>query len=154
MPAPARDHDSGGRTRRDNGIGKSKSPLEIVGAKRHFVLGLGVHDRVAGGAKRTQFVGAEGERTDRRPAAAEDEVVGTDPDERELRVLDREEVVDGAWQRSISILDTRPQLTKLVVVFDESEPPVDVDLEAPRRSPAPRISRSRIAIWKPAPSSV
>ena len=81
------------------------------------------------GAKRPQLVRAERERPDRRAPAAVDEVVGADPGELQLRLLDREEVLDGLGQRAVAVFDAGAELAQLVVVLDEREPAVHVDLE-------------------------
>ena len=66
--------------------------------------------------------------TDARPAA-EDEEVGAEHRELELRLLDREEVRDRLGQRPEAILGRDAQLVQLVLVLDERDAAVQVDLE-------------------------
>ena len=63
-----------------------------------------------------------------RPAA-EDEVVGADERERELRLLDAEQVLDGLRERAVAVLGRGAELAELVLVLRERDPAVEVDLE-------------------------
>ena len=163
-----------------------------------------------GSAELLQLLGAEDELADGRLAAAEDEVVGAEPGDLDLRLLDREEVLDRLRQRAVPVLERRLELAQLVLGLASARagggcrcgapprrrtaagrrrrcarrsapggprrgaapaarrPPRSgarrrarsrprrrgPTARAPSSSPAPRISRSRIAIAKPAPSSV
>ena len=67
-----------------------------------------------------------------RPTVARpsvDQIVGTDPRERELRLLDREEIADGLRQRPIPVLRRGLQPPQFLVGLDEREAAVEVDLE-------------------------
>ena len=153
----------------------------------------------------------EADRPDRRAPAPEDEVVRADERQRELRLLDAEQVLHGLREaarsgprspRAAPAARPRARRARSDGGGRSSAPrpgcrsrgrtrrrgrrPVPgrtasrawpgelgdglvrasrrrarsraprrgPDCSAPSRSPAPRISRSRIAIWKPAPSSV
>ena len=97
-----------------------------------------------------QLVRAEHDRPDGRAAAAEDEVVGAEPRELQLRLLDREQVLDRLGQRAVAVLDRRLELAQLVLVLDEREPAVEVDLERLGRDVA-RPARTRRRARRRAP---
>ena len=66
-------------------------------------------------AQLAQLAGAEDDRSDRRAAAAEDEVVGAEAGQLQLRLLDREQVRDRLRQRAVAVLGRDVQLVQLVL---------------------------------------
>src|SRR5438270_129774 len=68
-------------------------------------------------------------RPDGRTAAAEDEVVGAETGELELRLLDREQVLDRLRQRTEPVLRRDAQLVQLVLRLRQGDPAVQVDLQ-------------------------
>ena len=105
------------------------SASEVVVSQRHFTLRRRVDRGVDARAQRAQLARADHDRPDRDLAAAEDEVVGAEQRELQLRVLDREQVLDRLGQRAVAILGRDLELAQLVLVLDEREPAVEVDLE-------------------------
>src|SRR6188508_1081943 len=97
--------------------------------ERDFALGGRVDRSVDAPAQVTQLLGAEHERADRRAAVAEDEVVGADPRELELGLLDREEVLDGLRNRAVAVFGGGVQLHQLVLGLRQRDAAVQVDLE-------------------------
>ena len=81
------------------------------------------------GAQLAQLSGAEHDRSDRRAAAAEDEVVGAEAGELQLRLLDREEVLDRLGHRAVPVLGRDAQLVQLVLGLGKRDAAVQVDLQ-------------------------
>ena len=98
-------------------------------AKRHLAFRGGVHGSCEPGAKFAELRRAEHHRPDGRAAAVEDEVVGAEHRQLELRALDRKQILDGLGQRPVPILGRDLELVQIVRVLDEREPAVQVDLQ-------------------------
>src|SRR5213593_1002352 len=62
-------------TRLEHSIDQPHRSVEAVVTERHLLLGARVHGRVDAAPQLAELAGAEDEPADRRPAAAEDEVV-------------------------------------------------------------------------------
>src|SRR5262245_37658449 len=105
-------------------LGKS-----IVRAKAHFAVSYGVDGRVDAVSELLELAGAEDEPPDGRLAAAEDEVVGAEERDLDLRLLDREQVLDRLRQRAVAVLEPRLELAQLVLGLGEREPAMDVDAQ-------------------------
>src|SRR2546430_1592061 len=110
-------------------IDQSERPSEIVVPDGNLALGGRVDRGRDVPAERAQLAGAELDGPDGGAAALEDEVVGPEPRELHLRLLDREQVLDRLRQRPVAVLSRRPQLAELVVALGEREATVQVDLE-------------------------
>src|SRR5919108_5310410 len=98
-------------------------------AERDLPLRARVHGGIETPAQLRELVGAEHERADCRPPTAEDQVVGPQPRELQLRVLDREQVLDRLRHGPEAVLRRRVQLSQLVVGLRERDASVEVDLE-------------------------
>src|SRR5262249_32318583 len=88
-----------------------------------------VHGGVDPATQLAQLARAEHELADGRLAAPEDEVVGPEARHLDLRLLDREEVLDRLGERPVAVLERRLKLAQLVFGLREREPAVDVDSE-------------------------
>jgi len=101
----------------------------VVAAEAHFPVPYGVDGGVDSAAELLQLLGAEDEAADRRLASAEHEVVGAELRDLDLRLLDREQVLDGLGQRSVAILECGGELAQLVVGLRQGEAAMDVDTQ-------------------------
>src|SRR3954452_8426703 len=87
----------------------------ILAPKSYFGISYGVHGRVDAVAEVFQLTRPEDEPADRGLAPAEDEVVRAEPGELDLRLLDREQVLDRLRQRAVPVLEGGLQLAQLVL---------------------------------------
>src|SRR5215207_9651410 len=71
------------------GAAEPVTVLTVFFPERNFALRGRVHRGVDAAAEDAELLGTEHERPDRRPSVAEDEIVGADARELELRLLDR-----------------------------------------------------------------
>src|SRR5919204_1265459 len=110
-------------------IDQSQRLWKALLAQRDLTVGHGVdggRHLVAHGAELTR---AEHDLTDARAPAAEDEVIGSEPGELQLRLLDQEQVLDRLRQRAESVLGRSLELAQLVVGLGQREAPVQIDLQ-------------------------
>src|SRR5262245_47608695 len=77
----------------------------VVTAEAHFPVPYGVDGRVDAVPELPELPRAEHEPADGGLAAPEDEVVGAEPRHLDLRLLDREEVLDRLRQRPVPVLE-------------------------------------------------
>ena len=81
-----------------------------------------VHGGVGHVPERAQLGRAEHERPDGGAAAAVDEVVGAEPRQLQLRLLDREQVLDRLRDGPVTVLQCGVQLAQLVVRLGKGQP--------------------------------
>src|SRR3954468_19717612 len=101
----------------------------ILAPKSYFGISYGVDGRVDAVAEPLQLARAEHQPADRRLAAAEHEVVGAQARELDLRLLDREEVLDRLGQGAVAAFERRLQLAQRVLRLREREPSMHVDAQ-------------------------
>src|SRR5262245_27737354 len=120
---------SGGLAGGQKSIDQIERPLELFVAERHLALRSAVHRRVEPFAQLAELARTEDQRADCGAPTAEDEVVGAEPGEFQLRLLDVEQMFDGLRERAVAVLGRELELAEVVLVLDEREPAVEVDLE-------------------------
>src|SRR4029077_13628625 len=101
----------------------------LLPAHAYFLLRRDVHGRFRAVAELAQLARAEHQPPDRRLSALEDEIVGAEERDLDLRLLDPEEILDGFGDRSVPILELSLKLPQPALGFREREPAVDVDAE-------------------------
>src|SRR5919202_104252 len=106
---------SGRPARVEYSIDQLERSFEPVSPKRYLPLRRRVDGGIDAAPELAELAGAEDERPECRPAAAEDEVVGAERGELQLRLLDREQVLDGIRDRAEPVLDGGVQLAELVL---------------------------------------
>src|SRR5215213_7353161 len=127
--APAAGVSSRCPARVEYSIDQSNRYRKFIGAQRNLAARAHVDGGPDLASQRAQLRGAEQERADRSLAAAEDQVVRSGSRELQLRLLDREQVLDGLGQRAVAVLGGRLQLAQLVFGLRQREAAVEVDLE-------------------------
>src|SRR4029453_1851322 len=92
---------SGGPARGNDSSGQTERTVEPIGAQRDLLprrcVDRGVRDR----AQRAELGRGQADGADGGTPGAKDEVVGSDERERESRLLQAEEVLDGLRERSV-----------------------------------------------------
>src|SRR4051812_22984678 len=76
-----------------------------------------------------QLPRAEHETAHRRLPASVDEVIRAEARELDLRLLDREQMLDRVGQRPEAVLQRGLELTELVLGLRERKPAMDIDAE-------------------------
>src|SRR5438067_9805138 len=120
---------SGRLARGQHSIHESQRPRQFLVSKGNFTLRGRVDGGVDAAPQLAQLARAEHDRTDGRSTPAEDEVVGAEARQLQLRLLDPEEVLDRLRERPVAVLGRDLELAQHVLVLDEREPAVQVDLQ-------------------------
>ena len=84
---------SGGQASIDYSIGQREGRLQRFHPQRHFTLLGRIDDGRDDDSERLELHRAEDQRADGRSSSAVDEIVGAEPRELQLRLLDREQVL-------------------------------------------------------------
>ena len=87
----------------------------VFAAEAHFPCSYGVDGRVDAPAELLQLLGSEDELADGGLAAPEDEIVGAEAGDLDLRLLERDEVLQRLGLGPVPVLERRLQLAQLVL---------------------------------------